>query len=254
MSASDLLVTIEVLDDSGNVVDERNATTYRKLLDAAHAAGLKGVATDVVANASGTIIVRATVTTSKGMFTGIGDASADNVPEKLKNALPRVAETRAICRALRAALNVGFVSVEEIGEPIRFANAERHADRLQNAEGARDRRDGSNAGNDNSSPRRDDERPPERQRGRDDRPTEGGQRDGGERRAMSANQRSLLFRLAYEEGHEGNAARDRVLGVLGVKRLEWATKLDASRAIEAMKREAAGKQNGQSNGAPHGPP
>jgi hypothetical protein len=75
---------------------------------------------------------------------------------------------------------------------------------------------------------------------------------------MSDAQQKLLFRLAYAEGNEGDRARERVLEALGVQRLEYATRLDASRAIEAMKREAAARpdlsRNGQSNGAAHGPP
>src|SRR5688572_7273530 len=114
MSRPDLLLTIEVLDDDGNVIEERNATTYRKLLEAAHAEGLKSIDTAVLQFPSRdnreTAVVRATVTTSQGTFTGIGDAAPENVPEKLRNALVRVAETRAACRAFRAALAVGYTA------------------------------------------------------------------------------------------------------------------------------------------------
>jgi hypothetical protein len=255
MSTPDLLVTIEILDTRGEVVEERLATTYRKLLDAAHAENLSGVCTEVVPHQGDAIIVRATVTTGRGSFTGIGDASASNVPEKLRSALPRVAETRAVCRALRAALCVGYLSVEELSDPIRFPKGQETSGTFRksppgNSVERMENRRAAPPGRDHPAPTGDDRGGrPRPFRGRDDRPEDG---TGGERIAMSSAQRSLLFRLAYEEGLEGDAARKRVLDVLGVQRLEHATRTDASRAIENLKRSAGPARNGQSNGASHG--
>ena len=62
-------------------------------------------------------IFRATVfktTTSKG-FVGYGDADPSNVSSVVRGAEMRVAETRAVNRALRKAYGIGLCSVEELG-------------------------------------------------------------------------------------------------------------------------------------------
>jgi len=66
-------------------------------------------------------VFRATVfksRTCKG-FVGHGDADPSNVSEVVRGAEMRVAETRAVNRALRRAYGIGVCSVEEIGS---FAN------------------------------------------------------------------------------------------------------------------------------------
>jgi len=90
---------------------------------------------------------------------------------------------------------------------------------------------------------------PRRFHGRDDQPNEA---RTGDRRAMSDSQRKLLFRLAYGLG-DRDGALDRVLGALGVGRLEWATRADASHAIDSLRAasdQAAPQRPG--NGASHG--
>jgi len=59
----------------------------------------------------------ATVFTSKGCkgFVGYGDADPSNTSDLVRGAEMRVAETRAVNRALRKAYGVGICSVEEIG-------------------------------------------------------------------------------------------------------------------------------------------
>jgi len=62
-------------------------------------------------------VVKATVfksATSKG-FVGYGDADPSNVSALVRGAEMRVAETRAVNRALRKAYGIGLCSVEEIG-------------------------------------------------------------------------------------------------------------------------------------------
>jgi hypothetical protein len=53
---------------------------------------------------------------SKG-FVGYGDADASNVSSLVRGAEMRVAETRAVNRALRKAYGIGLCSVEELGWP-----------------------------------------------------------------------------------------------------------------------------------------
>jgi hypothetical protein len=68
-------------------------------------------------------VFRATVFKSKACrgFVGYGDADPSNVSPMVHGAEMRVAETRAVNRALRKAYGIGICSVEEIGsfaEPV----------------------------------------------------------------------------------------------------------------------------------------
>ena len=93
---------------------------YAGLLDQAHTEGLKAIRTQLVqapTSQNGQVaICLAEVTTERGIFTGLGDASPDNVNRAMVNALIRLAETRAKARALRDAINVSMVAVEELSE------------------------------------------------------------------------------------------------------------------------------------------
>ena len=60
-------------------------------------------------------IVRDVVRTEAGKFTGIGDASHENVNRTIAPQVIRMAETRAKARALRDAINVGVTAFEELG-------------------------------------------------------------------------------------------------------------------------------------------
>ena len=62
-------------------------------------------------------VLKATVFPSKGSsgFSGYGDADPSNVSPLVRGAEMRVAETRAVNRALRKAYGIGLCSVEEIG-------------------------------------------------------------------------------------------------------------------------------------------
>jgi len=61
--------------------------------------------------------MKATVYPSKGSsgFVGYGDADPFNVSLRVRGAEMRMAETRAVNRALRKAYGIGICSVEEIG-------------------------------------------------------------------------------------------------------------------------------------------
>jgi hypothetical protein len=92
---------------------------YAGLLDAAHKAGLQGIRTFIVQCPSptngGSAVVHATVEFGWGSFTGIGDADDGNVSRNIAPHKVRMAETRAKARALRDALNIGMVALEEMG-------------------------------------------------------------------------------------------------------------------------------------------
>ncbi len=93
---------------------------YAGLLDQAHREGLKRISTELLQAPSGDngqmAICRAEVETEKGTFSGIGDASPDNVGRLIAAHTIRMAETRAKARALRDAINVGVTAFEELGD------------------------------------------------------------------------------------------------------------------------------------------
>ena len=93
------------------------------LLELAHQDGLNYTSTDILQFPSqdngNTTIVRAIVRTGKGEFSGIGDASPASVPNKsIAVHSIRMAETRALARALRVATNVSMTAFEELGGDI----------------------------------------------------------------------------------------------------------------------------------------
>lgn len=92
---------------------------FEGLLDLGHRQGLKDVQTELV-QAPGEdnawmAIISARVTTERGTFAGIGDATPKNVNGRIAPHIVRMAETRAVARALRLACNIGTCSVEELG-------------------------------------------------------------------------------------------------------------------------------------------
>jgi hypothetical protein len=65
---------------------------------------------------TGRWVFRSVVHTSpSNFFVGYGDANPSNVSSMVRGAEMRVAETRAVNRALRKAYGIGICSVEEIG-------------------------------------------------------------------------------------------------------------------------------------------
>ena len=241
------IVRIKIKDEHGNVVGEADAIAYKGLLSVAHDEGLKSVKTEVVQvpteDNARSAIVRATVRTRRGVFTGLGDANPGNVNKRVAPHVLRMAETRAVARALRVAVNIGEVAIEELGDDFAIeAGSARPANGSDHEQPPARDGNGSNGGNGKHAP--------VPYRGRDDRPTEAAPDD---RRAMSDTQKKYLFRLAYDLGETRDTARDRVLKALGAERLEWATRVDASRAIEALNRELGTKKPKRGNGAEAAP-
>ena len=242
-SKRELVVRIQVKDDRGRVIGEVDTVSLKGLLSLAHDEELRSVRTRIVelpTSANGQrAVVRAIVRTKRGLFTATGDATPENVNHEVSGHIIRVAESRAIARAFRLAVNIGEVAIEELG-------AAAPAARTGNANGAGFRKFQESRQAD--APRENGR--PERFRGRDDRPTEVAD---GDKRAMSSEQRKYLYRLAFQLGETKESSTGRVLQALGVERLEWATRRMASQAIDALKAEVARKRNGGAeNGAGHG--
>lgn len=98
----------------------KDVVLYHGLLDAAHRAGLTSMTSTVLHIPdldNPACIVQATVTFTDGRaFSAIGDATPTNVVALVAPHYIRMAETRAKARALRDALNVGMVTLEELGD------------------------------------------------------------------------------------------------------------------------------------------
>lgn len=99
-------------------IQGRDFVLFEGLLEMAHAAGLKRVETQLLQaphRDNGMLaIVRAVIETDKGVFSALGDASPESAERPMQPHLIRLADTRAIARAIRIAVNVGMTAVEEI--------------------------------------------------------------------------------------------------------------------------------------------
>jgi len=113
-----LVKTIEIKDRQGRIIATEDVVTYAGLLSLAHDKGLKKMETALVQlpeEANGhTAVFLAIVETESGTYKGHGDASPDNVASRIIPHIIRMAETRAKARALRDAVNIGVVSIEEL--------------------------------------------------------------------------------------------------------------------------------------------
>lgn len=93
---------------------------FEGLLHLAHGEGLRKVETEILQipkmENDFLAVVQAKVETEKGFFSGIGDASPQSVSKTLVPHLLRLAETRALARALRFAIDVGMTTVEELAD------------------------------------------------------------------------------------------------------------------------------------------
>ena len=99
----------------------RQYVLFAGLLDEAHSRGLRGIDTELIqvpSDSNGHVaIVKAIAEMDDGRrFSGIGDASPENVGRSIVPHVIRMAETRAKARALRDAVNVGATALEELSD------------------------------------------------------------------------------------------------------------------------------------------
>jgi len=208
-----LTKTIDIKDRNGRVVGQKEVALYKGLLAKAHEEKLSKVRTRLLqfpTDGNGrTAIAQAEVTTGKGVFGGIGDASPENVPPNILPHLIRMAETRAKARALRDAVNIGVVSFEEL-------------DGTSEAPGSSD--PGSGASTTNGA-----DGPPKVPT-----PPTNGSAPNDYQPPMTENQRRYLFRILAGLGYQGETAEKYLKVNLGVESLRGLTKLEATKLIDRM--------------------
>jgi hypothetical protein len=227
-----LTVLIDIKDKQGRVVGHKEVATYRGLLAKAHDEGLTAIVTELLQRPDEgngrAAIVRAQVTTRKGTFSGIGDASPQNVRAGIVPHLVRMAETRAKARALRDAVNIGIVALEELGELLEDELSYEGDVRQQNAG------DGPEAAPAHET--------------QPSRPAPWPTR--GDFQPMSDNQRRLLFRLAAQRGIAPEDAKAFLEKQIGVDSLKSVSRGQASRLIDRLQADGNGTPAGNAEGSP----
>jgi hypothetical protein len=118
----ELTATLGLALSKGEVlrIGSRWYVTHSGLLRIAQTRRCTSISTTLVRHLSEPLsrrwVFRAIVQKSGGgRFSGYGDADPTNVAELLRGSEMRIAETRAVNRALRKAYGVGICSIEEIG-------------------------------------------------------------------------------------------------------------------------------------------
>ena len=115
--------SLPALDENGDftIITQQGSehVTHEGLIDMAHQDGLALTFTEPVkipnhderVNGKEPVVFRALVVTRRGIFTAYGDASHSDT---MVDAIIRMAETRALSRALRQAVNVGSATAPEM--------------------------------------------------------------------------------------------------------------------------------------------
>lgn len=94
-------------------IGNKDFVLFEGLLNQFHENGGQSIHTAIVSHDP--FIVQATVVGDKGTFQGMGDANEQNTGKLVSAHKIRMAETRAIARALRWYNNIGMTAVDEIG-------------------------------------------------------------------------------------------------------------------------------------------
>ncbi len=212
---SNLVTTIEIKDRQGRVVATKEVVTYAGLLNRAHQEGLKEIETKLLQAPSAanemTAISMAKVVTERGVFTEVGDANPGNVNSTIVPHIIRMAFTRAKARALRDAVNVGVIALEELTDDYANGvvdNGNGNSPKVTAATAAGGNGENGSEGNGNHQSQAPSDDP------------------------MTENQRRYLFRLLAERGTTGDAAHDYLKRAFGVESLKDASKADASTLID----------------------
>ncbi len=250
---------LEFKDERGKVVDTAEAVNYWGLLSLAHEEKLKRVNTQHVQlpnQQNGmTAVFWAEVETKRGTFKKHGDANPKNANARMQKHLIPLAETRAIARAFRDALDIGLVCAEELDVELdsddlkrKLAASKTPRDGHQPPESPKKdpppaaaaapvrpkNPQGQRGGNGN--------KPEHRRTERTDAVSPGGQTNrlpvpsagpNGDYR-MSDRQRNYLFRLASELGYQNGNAHTYLKDIFQVESLKEVTKTQANEGINLL--------------------
>src|SRR5437016_235645 len=132
----EISASLQLSISSGDLMllDGRWYVTHSGLLRTAKRMRCSGINTELEGNVSnptlGRWVFKATVCQSGKRFVGYGDADPSNVSPLVHGAEMRVAETRAVNRALRKAYGIGICSIEEIGSLVATMQSQRQAHKL----------------------------------------------------------------------------------------------------------------------------
>jgi hypothetical protein len=241
-SHAPLTTTIDIHDKEGRKIGEKEVATYSGILALAHDEGLRSIITKLVqvpTKENGTVaIVTAVVRTNRGVFTAIGDANPGNVNRRIAAHVIRMAETRAKARALRDAVDIGTVALEELGELVEDElSAEPAAQPERPPVSPRPVTAASPArpANDNNVS-----------------PAAPATASGPVFLPMTEAQRRLLFRLATDRGIAPENAKTWLMGELGVPDLRALSRSAASQGIDRLQKSkpnGAGQNGADATGA-----
>ena len=112
------MIDLNDLRQTGGIIklQGREFITFSGLLITAHSNGLKSITPTLISYdaQARAAVFSATVEGERGCYTAHGDADEGNVKRGMQGAILRMAETRAVCRALRMYLGIGMTAREEL--------------------------------------------------------------------------------------------------------------------------------------------
>jgi hypothetical protein len=114
----DMSIDLNNLRRTGGIIklQGKEFITFAGLLVTAHSNGLRAITPTLLEyNAAENYAVFSAVAQGeRGSYTAHGDADKSNVKRGMHGAILRMAETRAVCRALRMYLGIGMTAREEL--------------------------------------------------------------------------------------------------------------------------------------------
>ncbi|MCC7537452.1 MAG: hypothetical protein IT379_14610 [Deltaproteobacteria bacterium] len=233
-----LIKRLPIKDSNGRIVGHKEVVAYRGLLDLVHRDRVSRITTRLVQTPrednGQTAIVRAVVHTARGVFTALGDANPRNVNPKIVPHLVRMAETRAEARAMRKAVNIGVVALEELDDLPEDVTLEGTMLPVEPAHETP--RPGNGAAHPQANDGEDDGAPPASAAAPP--PTVSRPSFGSSR--ASEQQRRYLYRLLAERDITGERARALIQERLGVSSLAEASKGAVSRLIDELRSNGTG--------------
>ena len=112
------MINLNDLRQTGGIIrlQGKEFITFSGLLITAHSNGLKSITPTLISYdaQARAAVFSATVEGERGCYTAHGDADEGNVKRGMAGAILRMAETRAVCRALRMYLGIGMTAREEL--------------------------------------------------------------------------------------------------------------------------------------------